>query len=114
MVTMADLSSVSTTQLQIDLESISVSPQSSQSTFYNWAHTFECRPERVYNPSTIVQCRQILELARREGVTVHPVGVGHSPSDLACTNGWLMKMEGICGTVQVRFYFLSPFSFQIS
>ncbi len=43
----------------------------------------------------------IVELARREGATIHPVGVGHSPSDLACTNGWLVRMEGINGLVKV-------------
>lgn len=32
---------------------------------------------------------------------MHPVGVGHSPSDLACTNGWLVRMEGVRGTVKV-------------
>lgn len=56
-------------------------------------------------PTTALQCRQILELARREGARVHPVGAGHSPSDLACTNGWLVRMEGLRGTVKVSVFF---------
>lgn len=61
-------------------------------------------------PTTVLQCRQILELARREGARVHPVGVGHSPSDLACTNGWLVRTEELRGTVKVSTFSL-PFSF---
>jgi FAD/FMN-containing dehydrogenase len=55
----------------------------------------------VFHPTTEIQCRQIVELARREGARVHPVGVGHSPSDLACTNGWLVRMAGMSGVVNV-------------
>lgn len=58
-------------------------------------------------PTTVLQCRQILELARREGARVHPVGVGHSPSDLACTNGWLVRTEELRGTVKVSTFFPS-------
>ncbi len=43
----------------------------------------------------------IVELAGREDARIHPVGVGHSPSDLACTNGWLVRMEGVKGLVRV-------------
>jgi L-gulonolactone oxidase len=55
----------------------------------------------VFEPSTVHQCRLIVELALREGQTVHPVGVGHSPSDLACTRGFMVKMEGLKGLVSV-------------
>lgn len=37
------------------------------------------------------QCALIFELARREGKTVRAVGVGHSPSDLACTNEYMLR-----------------------
>jgi L-gulonolactone oxidase len=67
--------------------------------FSNWAKTFECRPQRVFAPTSVGQCRMIVELARREGARLHPVGVGHSPSDLACTNGWLVRMEGLKGLI---------------
>lgn len=99
----SDLASWETLDLRIALEACSVPSRSPLALFTNWARTFECRPTRVFAPSTALQCRQIVELARRDGATVHPVGVGHSPSDLACTDGWLVRMEGLSGTLEVGF-----------
>lgn len=96
-----DLTAVATPDLQRALEPISVPTASPLAFFTNWARTFQCRPARVFAPTTPLQCRQIIELARREKATVHPVGVGHSPSDLACTNGWLVRMEGVKGLISV-------------
>ena len=96
-----DLASVPIGQLRDAVEATSIPSRSPLATFSNWAQTFECRPERVFAPTTAEQCRQIVELARREGATVHPVGVGHSPSDLACTKGWLVRMAGLNGMVRV-------------
>ncbi|KAK8858782.1 hypothetical protein IAR55_003012 [Kwoniella newhampshirensis] len=98
---MEDLTNVETSALSSALESISIPTISPRASFSNWAKTFHCKPQRVFAPTTVLQCRQILELARREGARVHPVGVGHSPSDLACTNGWLVRMEGIKGVVDI-------------
>ncbi|ORX37208.1 D-arabinono-1,4-lactone oxidase [Kockovaella imperatae] len=96
-----DLLEISDKDLHIALAAITIEASSSASHFSNWARTFHCHPERVLVPHNILQCRQILELARREGKSVHPVGVGHSPSDLACTNGWLVKMGGLKGAVRI-------------
>lgn len=97
----ANLATISTQELRKSLESISIPTDSSQAEFTNWAKTFRCKPQAVFAPTTVLQCRTIIELARREGARLHPVGVGHSPSDLACTNGWLMKMEGLKGFIRV-------------
>jgi hypothetical protein len=96
-----DLSQVSSFDLREALEPITVPSRSVDATFSNWAKTFTCRPERVFEPTTVLHVRQVIELARREGATVHPVGVGHSPSDLACTKGWLMRMAGVKGNIKV-------------
>lgn len=104
---MEDLTAVDNHALQAALHPISVSSTSPLATFSNWAKTFKCKPQRVFVPTTVLQCRQILELARREGARVHPVGVGHSPSDLACTNGWLVRTEELRGTVKVSTFFPS-------
>lgn len=106
---MEDLTAVDNHALQAALHPISVSSTSPLATFSNWAKTFKCKPQRVFVPTTVLQCRQILELARREGARVHPVGVGHSPSDLACTNGWLVRTEELRGTVKVSTFFPSFF-----
>lgn len=96
-----DLEHTSTQDLRASVEAVSIPTNSNKAEFTNWAKTFRCKPQRVFAPTTIGQCRSIMELARREGARLHPVGVGHSPSDLACTNGWLMRMEGIKGFVGV-------------
>ena len=98
---MALLDQLSSQELHRALESVSIPSRSKLAVFSNWADTFQCRPQRVFAPTTVLQCRQIIELARREGARLHPVGVGHSPSDLACTNGWLMRMEGVTGLIRV-------------
>jgi L-gulonolactone oxidase len=97
----SDLASVSTQELRASIESVSIPTESSKAEFSNWAKTFRCKPQRVFAPTTVWECRSIIELARREGARLHPVGVGHSPSDLACTNGWLMRMEGLKGFIRV-------------
>lgn len=98
------LESTSTAHLRTSVEHVSIPTDAPEAEFTNWAKTFRCKPQRVFAPTTIEECRAIMELARREGARVHPVGVGHSPSDLACTNGWLLRMEGLKGFISVSSY----------
>ncbi|RXK40318.1 D-arabinono-1,4-lactone oxidase [Tremella mesenterica] len=98
----ANLTSISTADLQTAVSHCAVSPSSSRAKFANWAKTFECLPERVFEPVDALQCRQVLELARREGKNLRPVGVGHSPSDLTCTRGWMIRMDSYGGLVQIH------------
>jgi hypothetical protein len=44
-----------------------------------------------------------LELARRERQTVRAIGVGHSPSDLACTSGYMIQMNRLDKIIDVRY-----------
>lgn len=88
---MSDLSSLSTQSLYDALGEVIVSPSSPHATFTNWAGTFVCRPLAVFQPRNVHQCELIFELARREGKKVRAVGVGHSPSDLACTNDYMLR-----------------------
>ncbi|KAF9006947.1 gulonolactone oxidase Lgo1 [Cyathus striatus] len=73
------------------LRPITVSSSSARSRFTNWGQTFHCTPLAVFEPENEFQCELIVELARREGKVVRAVGVGHSPSDLACTNGFMLR-----------------------
>lgn len=98
---MEDIAAIATINLEIALQPVSVPSQSPKASFSNWARTFHCQPQRVFAPTSAKECQMIVELARREGAIIHPVGVGHSPSDLACTNGWLIRMESIKGMVKV-------------
>ena len=86
---MSDLSLLSTQSLYDSLKDVTV--PSTRARFTNWAKTFVCNPLAVFEPRTVRQCALIFELARREGKTVRAVGVGHSPSDLACTDEYMLR-----------------------
>ncbi|EGO28536.1 hypothetical protein SERLADRAFT_366246 [Serpula lacrymans var. lacrymans S7.9] len=73
------------------LEPITVPAASPDARFTNWGQTFSCSPLGVFEPRTEYECELVLELARREDKVVRAVGIGHSPSDLACTSGYMLR-----------------------
>lgn len=85
------LSAISLTQLYGLLQPITVPNTSPNAKFANWSRTFTCSPLAIFEPTTELHCELILELARREHKVVRAVGVGHSPSDLACTTGYMLR-----------------------
>ncbi|KAI0289644.1 L-gulonolactone/D-arabinono-1,4-lactone oxidase [Russula brevipes] len=85
------------------LEPCTVDRSSSAAVFQNWARTFACAPSSVFRPETEHQLELILELARRERQTVRAVGIGHSPSDLACTSGYMIHMNRLNKIIEVNF-----------
>jgi FAD/FMN-containing dehydrogenase len=52
-------------------------------------------PLRIYEPRSIAEVQAIVRLARESGVTVRAVGSGHSWSDVALTEGFLLKTNGL-------------------
>lgn len=52
-------------------------------------------PLRIYEPRSIAEVRQIVLLARERGVNVRAVGSGHSWSDVALTEGFLLRPTGM-------------------
>jgi len=106
---MSDLSFLSTQSLYDALGDVIVSPSSPHATFTNWAGTFVCRPLAVFEPRNVHQCELIFELARREGKKVRAVGVGHSPSDLACTNDYMLRTTKLDKILEVSFPFVRAF-----
>ncbi|KAJ7777522.1 D-arabinono-1,4-lactone oxidase-domain-containing protein [Mycena maculata] len=69
--------------------------------FTNWGRTFECTPSALFRPSSVYQCRLALELAIRDGRVLRPVGVGHSPSDVACTRDYMLCMTRMNRVLEV-------------
>lgn len=69
--------------------------------FNNWGLTYFCTPLAIFEPESEIQCKLILELARREGCTVRAIGMGHSPSDLACTSGYMVRLTKMNRVIQV-------------
>ncbi|KAJ6526571.1 D-arabinono-1,4-lactone oxidase-domain-containing protein [Mycena vulgaris] len=56
----------------------------------NWGRTFLCRPLALFAPSTPYHCRLALELAARDARRLRPLGLGHSPSDVACSSDYML------------------------
>lgn len=70
--------------------------------FRNWGRTFTCTPSSLFRPENEEQLELILQLARRENQVVRAVGIGHSPSDLACTSGYMVQMHLLDEIIEVR------------
>ncbi|KYO43973.1 L-gulonolactone oxidase-like [Alligator mississippiensis] len=60
--------------------------------FQNWAKTYGSSPELYFQPTSVEEIKEILELARQRNKRVKVVGGGHSPSDIACTDGFMIQM----------------------
>ena len=52
-------------------------------------------PLRIYEPRSIAEVQQIVRAARENGVGVRAVGSGHSWSDVALTEGFLLEPGGM-------------------
>lgn len=85
------------------LQPIIVDRSSSAAVFENCGRTFRCVPSSVFRPENEYQIQLILELAHRERQTVRAIGVGHSPSDLACTSGYMIQMNRLDKIIDVRY-----------
>ncbi|KAF9935415.1 hypothetical protein FBU30_000013 [Linnemannia zychae] len=69
--------------------------------FQNWARTFQCMPEQYYTPTTEDEVVKIIHLARISGKHVKAIGTGHSPSDLACTDGFMINTDKLNNLISV-------------
>ncbi|KAI9321819.1 D-arabinono-1,4-lactone oxidase-domain-containing protein [Dichotomocladium elegans] len=69
--------------------------------FHNWAKTFNCRPELLFTPTCEAEIVKIVQLAHRHQKKVKVFGSGHSPSDLACTRGFLVNIDKMNGLLRV-------------
>jgi hypothetical protein len=65
-------------------------------------------PLRIYSPRSIDDVVAIVRLAEEAGVTARAVGSGHSWSDVALTDGFLMKTDGLARVPSSEPDFLAP------
>ncbi|KAH8101328.1 L-gulonolactone/D-arabinono-1,4-lactone oxidase [Cristinia sonorae] len=79
-----------------------VPSSSPNATFINWGLSYTCKPLVLFEPRTEYECELVLELARREGQPVRAAGVGHSPSDLACTSGYMMRTSRLAEILEIN------------
>uniref|UniRef100_A0A8C4RLQ4 L-gulonolactone oxidase n=1 Tax=Erpetoichthys calabaricus TaxID=27687 RepID=A0A8C4RLQ4_ERPCA len=61
--------------------------------FNNWAQTYSSSPELFFQPANAEEVKQILDLARQRGKRVKVIGGGHSPSDIACTGDFMIRLD---------------------
>ncbi|MDP2712480.1 MAG: FAD-binding protein [Solirubrobacteraceae bacterium] len=65
-------------------------------------------PLRIYEPRTVADVQAIVRLARERGVPVRAVGSGHSWSDVALTEGFLLEPTGMARVPAPEPDFLAP------
>jgi len=61
----------------------------------NWAGDQQCLPARSERPGTIDELRRVVAGAANDGLTVRAAGSGHSFTDIACTDGVMLRLEGL-------------------
>src|SRR3954467_512356 len=61
----------------------------------NWAGDQQCMPARTERPRTVDELRAVVAGAADDGLTVRAAGSGHSFTDIACTDGAMLRIEGL-------------------
>jgi FAD-linked oxidoreductase len=62
--------------------------------FRNWARTHSCQVAACHQPRDEEEIVELVRSARRRGVRLKAVGGGHSWSDIALTDGELVRLDG--------------------
>ncbi|ORX69866.1 L-gulono-gamma-lactone oxidase [Linderina pennispora] len=61
--------------------------------FKNWANTFSSKPMLYLAPQTEGEIIELVRIANKHRLTIKPIGCGHSPSDIACTDALMLNMD---------------------
>ena len=83
-------------------------PYEHRKTWRNHLGNQSIDPLRIYSPGSIDEVVQIVRAAEDAGVTARAVGSGHSWSDVALTDGFLMKTDGLARVPSAEPDFLAP------
>src|SRR6185312_8713906 len=59
----------------------------------NWAGDQQCVPAAVERPRNLDELRRIVERAGVAGGRVRAAGSGHSFTDIACTDGVMLRLD---------------------
>lgn len=81
-----------------------------QETFQNWAGNIKCKPRSIMKPINEDQIKMIIELSNREKREIRCFGAGHSPSDLACSEDYMINLDELKGEINVSF---EPYIFSL-
>ncbi|MGW1228665.1 D-arabinono-1,4-lactone oxidase [Streptomyces sp. NPDC001478] len=67
------------------------------SAWRNWAGNVTARPARTVSPASVDELSEALRRASEDGLTVKPVGTGHSFTSTAATDGVLIRPDLLTG-----------------
>lgn len=73
----------------------------------NWSRSVNSHPTFVSRVSSVDQVVQTVLFAREQGLTVRPVGAGHSFTAIAATDGIQLDLAGLDGVIQVEGNFVT-------
>ncbi len=65
--------------------------------WHNHTGNQRCRPQQIRSPESAEELIEIVKRAEAEGTTVRMVGAGHSWSDVALTDGYLLEPKNLSG-----------------
>ncbi len=67
----------------------------------NWSGDQVCSPVAVEYPATVAEVKQVVERTATNGQTVRAAGAGHSFTDVACTDGVMLKLDRLSRILDV-------------
>src|SRR5688572_27293261 len=67
----------------------------------NWAGDQQCVPAAVDRPASVEELRAAIARARAAGHAVRVAAAGHSFTDIACTDGQMLRLEGMNRLLEV-------------
>jgi L-gulonolactone oxidase len=67
----------------------------------NWAGDQSCAPAAVERPGSIEELSAAIARAERRGLRVRAVGAGHSFSEIACSDGAQVRLDGLSEVIDV-------------
>jgi L-gulonolactone oxidase len=67
----------------------------------NWAGDERCHPAELRRPRSTHELSQAIEQAAERGLRVRAAGAGHSFSDIACSDGLLLRLDGFNDVLDV-------------
>ena len=71
-------------------------------TWTNWGGSVSCTPAHVAKPLTVAEVQHVVVSARERGLTVKPIGAGHSFSAIGATDGIRIDLSNLSGIVAVE------------
>ena len=76
-------------------------PHSNAAGWRNWAGDQRCAPLAVESPASIEEVAASVGRAGQRGLRAHAVGAGHSFSDIACSDGLILKLDRLADLIDV-------------